>query len=238
MRNKKLHITIMILLLCVGMANSQESLKETSVDYHINSIFINPVNTDNAFVEAINPIIKGWIRKLHLKTNILALGMAITNVAAEIDLAKHWSFSLPVNYSAWDYFQTTSKFRTFDVRPQFRYWPSKNNDGFFTGAHFGIVSYNIAFDKEYRYQNQDNTPDIGGGISIGYRHPISKYNRWRVEYSLGAGVYQLNYNKYNNTPITKDGMMIESIKETYIGIDQAAISFSYSFDLSKEGVNK
>ena len=29
--------------------------------------------------------------------------------------------------------------------------------------------------------------------------------------------------------------MIESIKKTYWGIDQAAVSFSYSFDLKKKG---
>ena len=39
----------------------------------------------------------------------------------------------------------------------------------------------------------------------------------------------------NNAGITKDGLMIESIKKTYWGIDQAAVSFSYSFDLKKKG---
>lgn len=29
--------------------------------------------------------------------------------------------------------------------------------------------------------------------------------------------------------------MIESIKKTYWGIDQAAVSFSYMFDLKKKG---
>ena len=39
----------------------------------------------------------------------------------------------------------------------------------------------------------------------------------------------------NNTPNTKDGLMIESIKKCYWGIDQAAISFAYSFDIEKKG---
>ena len=79
------------------------------------------------------------------------------------------------------------------------------------------------------------TPAIGGGVSIGYRLPISKNNRWRVEFSLGAGVYSRHYDKFHNTLRTKDGLMIESIKKTYWGIDQAAVSFSYSFDLKKKG---
>ena len=189
-----------------------------------------------AVVETIVPEVEEWSRKLHLKTNAIGLGMGIANVAAEIDLAKHWSFALPIYYSAWDYFKTTIKFRTAAIQPEFRYWLSENNDGFFAGAHFGLAYYNFAFDGDYRYQDHNReTPAIGGGVSVGYRMPISKNNRWRVEFSLGAGVYSNHYDKFHNTPDTKDGLMIESIKKTYWGIDQAAVSFSYMFDLKKKG---
>ena len=194
------------------------------------------VHDTTAIIETFIPEVEGWSRKLHLKTNAIGLGMAIANVAAEIDLAKHWSFTLPVYYSAWDYFKSTIKFRTFAVQPEFRYWLSEENDGFFGGVHFGLAYYNFAFDSDYRYQDHNReTPAIGGGLSIGYRMPISKNNRWRVEFSLGAGVYSRHYDKFHNTPRTKDGLMIESIKKTYWGIDQAAVSFSYSFDLKKKG---
>jgi hypothetical protein len=177
-----------------------------------------------------------WNRNLHIKTNTLGLGLAIANVAVEIDLAKHWSFTLPVYYSAWDYFKSTIKFRTFSVQPEFRYWLSDENDGFFAGAHFGLAYYNVAFDGDYRYQDHNcNTPAIGGGVSMGYRLPISKNNRWRVEFSLGAGAYTTHHDKFYNTPNTKGGLMKETIKKTYWGIDHAAVSFSYSFDLKKKG---
>lgn len=189
-----------------------------------------------AVVETIVPEVEEWSRKLHLKTNAIGLGMGIANVAAEIDLAKHWSFALPIYYSAWDYFKTTIKFRTAAIQPEFRYWLKGDNDGFFAGAHFGLAYYNFAFDGDYRYQDHNReTPAIGGGVSVGYRMPISKNNRWRVEFSLGAGVYSNHYDKFHNTPDTKDGLMIESIKKTYWGIDQAAVSFSYMFDLKKKG---
>ena len=177
-----------------------------------------------------------WTRKLRIKTNAIGWAMVIANVAAEVDLAKHWSFTLPVYYSAWNYFKSTIKFRTFALQPEFRYWLSEENDRFFAGAHFGLAYYNFAFDGDYRYQDHNReTPSIGGGVSIGYRLPISKNNRWRVEFSLGAGVYSRHYDKFHNTPRTKDGLMIESIKKTYWGIDQVAVSFSYSFDLKKKG---
>ena len=187
-------------------------------------------------IETVIPEIEGWSSKLNLKTNAIGLGMAIANVAAEVDLAKHWSFTLPIYYSAWDYFKSTIKFRAFALQPEFRYWLSEENDGFFSGVHFGLAYYNFAFDGDYRYQvHNRETPAIGGGVSIGYRLPISKNNRWRVEFSLGAGLYSSYYDKFHNTPRAKDGQVIESIKKTYWGIDQAAVSFSYSFDLKKKG---
>ena len=184
----------------------------------------------------IAPEVEEWAHKLHLKTNAIGLGMGIANVAVEIDMARHWSFALPVYYSAWDYFKQTVKFRTFAVQPEFRYWVSDENDGFFAGAHFGLAYYNLAIDGDYRYQDHNReTPAIGGGVSIGYRLPISKNNRWRVEFSVGAGAYTNHYDKFHNTPDTKDGLLIEDIRNTYWGIDQAAVSFSYSFDLKKKG---
>lgn len=187
-------------------------------------------------VETVIPEVEEWTRRLHLKTNALGWGLAIANVAVEVDLAKHWSFTLPVYYSAWDYFKSTVKFRTLAIQPEFRYWLSEHNDGFFAGAHFGLAYYNLATDGDYRYQDHlRRTPAPGGGMSVGYRLPISKNNRLRLEFSLGAGVYSLHYDKFHNTPCTKDGLLVESMKKTYWGIDQAAVSFSYSFDLKKKG---
>ena len=189
-----------------------------------------------AIVETVTPEIKEWNRKLYIKTNALFWGMGMTNAAAEIDLAKHWSFALPVTYSAWNYFTSTVKFRTLAVQPEFRYWFNENNQKFFVGAHFGYAQYNVAVDGNYRYQDHDGkSPALGGGISVGYRMPISKNDKWHVEFTLGAGVYSLYYDKFHNTPNTEDGLMIESVKKTYWGIDQAAVSFSYSFDLKKKG---
>lgn len=187
-------------------------------------------------VKTMIPEVKSWNRKLHLKTNAIGLGMGIANVAAEIDLAKHWSFSLPIYYSAWNYFKSTIKFRTLAVQPEFRYWLKEENGGLFAGAHIGLAYYNFAFDGDYRYQDHNReTPALGGGVSVGYRLPISKNNRWRVEFSLGAGGYSRHYDKFHNTQNAKDGLRIESIKKTYWGIDQAAVSFSYTFDLKKKG---
>lgn len=186
--------------------------------------------------DTISPEVEEWHPKLYLKTNAIGLGLGIVNLGVEVDLVSHWSFSLPLYYSAWDYFTSTVKFRTLAIQPELRYWVSEENDGWFVGAHFGCAYYNVAINGDYRFQDYNReTPAIGGGLNVGYRLPISKNNRWRLAFSLGAGTYSLHYDKFHNTPKTKDGLKIESIKQTYWGIDQAAISFSYMFDLKKKG---
>ena len=94
--------------------------------------------------------------------------------------------------------------------------------------------YNFAFDGKYRYQDfRGRTPAIGGGLSAGYRMPISRNKRWRVEFSVGAGVYPVDYSLFDNTPDVKDGQWMDRKQKTYIGLDQTAITFGYSFDMER-----
>ena len=189
------------------------------------------VSDTTAIIETVIPEVEEWSRKLHVKTNAIGLGMGIANVAAEIDLAKHWSFAVPVYYSALNYFTSTIKFRTLAVQPEFRYWFNENNQKFFIGAHFGYAQYNVAVDGDYRYQDHGGkSPALGGGLSVGYRMPISKNDKWHIEFTLGAGVYGLHYDKFYNV---NNGKLIETYRKTYWGIDNAAVNISYRFDLKK-----
>ena len=177
-----------------------------------------------------------WVPHIYLKSNLLGLSVAIANLAVEVDLAKHVSFSLPIYYSGWNYFTSPIKFRAFATQPEVRFWTSKENDGFFTGVHFGMAYYNLATNGQYRYQDhRRETPALGGGVSVGYRLPVSKNNRWKMEFSLGAGAYKLHYDKFYNTDRTSDGLMKESVVRNYYGIDQATVSIAYMFDLKKKG---
>lgn len=175
-------------------------------------------------------------RNIYFKTNAVAWGFAIANAAVEIDLCKHLSLSVPVYYSAWDYFVSTLKFRTFSVSPEFRFWLSENSSGVFLGTHFGFTYYNFAFDRSYRYQDHsEKTPAIGGGLSLGYRMPIGTSKHWKAEFSVGYGAHWLYYDKFQNTDRTNKGALLESVKRVKWGIDQVNLSISYSFDLKKLG---
>lgn len=175
-------------------------------------------------------------RHLYLKTNAIGWGMGVSNFAVEIDMGKRWSAQLPIYYSAVNYFTSTIKFRTFCIQPELRYWFSGNmNDKFFLGAHFGMAYYNFALDGKYRIQDKNgDKPALGGGLSVGYRMPIGKSERWKLEFSLGAGVYSLKYDKFYNTDSTPNGELAHTIKKTWFGLDHAAVSFSYMFNLKRK----
>ena len=174
----------------------------------------------------------GFSPSISLKTNALAWGLAIANISAEIDFTNHWSLAIPLYYSAVNYFVSTIKFRTFASQPELRYWFKDGNTGLFAGAHFGVASYNIAVNGKYRFQDHNgNSPAIGGGISIGYRMPISKNERWNIEFLVGLGGYSIHYDKFYNI---ENGRLAGTSKRSYWGIDNAAINISYRFNLKKE----
>lgn len=173
-----------------------------------------------------------WSPQMLVKTNAIGWGMAISNLALEVELAKHFSFNLPVYYSGMNYFTENVKFRMFGVYPEFRYW-FKERDGWFVGAHGGLAYFNYALGGDWRIQDTNGTtPALGGGINVGFRMPLSKkHPRWKVEFTLGAGVYDVNYEKFVNE---KDGPKAQgAVHKTAVALDNVGVSFSYSFDLKK-----
>lgn len=164
-------------------------------------------------------------RYLYVKTNLTGLALLQANIGVEFDMGRYLSFYLPISYSALDYFSPTTKFRQFALQPELRVWPLKNQDKLFIGAHLGFAYYNYAFNGDYRYQDRDGKhPTLGGGLSLGYRLPISRNKDWKLEFALGVGVYPLDYDLFVNEV---NGPLFDSRKKTYIGIDNVLIGISY-----------
>lgn len=161
---------------------------------------------------------------IDIKTNAVALGLAIANAAVEIGWGEHCSVNLPFYYSAWDYFNTNKKFRMLGAQPEFRYW-LRRGEGWFFGAHAGVTYWNEAHNDRYRYQDHDGKhPAYGGGLSIGHRWHFNRH--WAIEASLGGGVYRLYYDKFYNEP---NGQLIETRRKNFYGCDQANLSIVYTF---------
>lgn len=167
-----------------------------------------------------------WQRHYYIKTNLLGWAGLWANIEGEADLAPHLSAAIPVYYSQWNYFTYSVKFRTFSVMPEIRYWTGRNNDGFFVGAHLGMCYYNVALGGDHRYQDHDGkTPALGGGLTVGYRMPL-RNQRWKLEFSLGGGVYHLDYDIFENR---RNGQLIGRRQRTFYGIDKVTVSICYTF---------
>lgn len=172
-----------------------------------------------------------YSRRLYIKSNMANWLLGISNAAIEVDLFPHWSCTLPVAYSAWNYFSSEIKFRTLSLYPELRYWLSPENDGWYVGAHYGMAWYNFCIGRAYRTQDKGgHSPAMGGGLAVGYRLPLDRGNRWKLELSLGAGVYRLHHDKFLNKP---NGAWVRTERTTYMGPDQVAITFAYTLDLNK-----
>lgn len=179
---------------------------------------------------------EAWVRHAYIKTNLPAWLLLWTNIAAEIDIAPHWSANVAVYYSGFNYFKTTLKFRTLSVMPEGRYWFRAKNDGFFIGIHPGLAYYNIATEGEYRYQDHNgNTPAIGGGVSVGFRFALPSNPKWKFEASAGAGIYHLDYDIFYNG---HNGLLHERRKRTFYGLDNVAFSICYTFDIAGSKARK
>lgn len=175
-----------------------------------------------------------WRLPITLKTNAIGWGLGMINGAVEFDLTDHMSISLPLYWSAWNYFSQTLKFRVFAFQPELRYYFGDNYDSWFAGAHFGTAWYNVALNGEYRYQDHaGGAPALGGGLAVGYRLPLTRSGRLNLEFSLGAGVYRLHYDRFRNEP---NGLLVDTNEKTAFGIDQASVSLTYT--LGKKGGRK
>lgn len=176
------------------------------------------------------------MRYMYIKTNLVGLGLLMANLGVEFDMGRKFSFNLPVYYSAVNYFCHTVKFRTFALQPELRFWPTDNKKGWFVGAHLGFAYYNFAFNGAWRYQDKDGrTPTLGGGLSLGYRLPISKNERWHMEFAAGAGVYPLHYDVFHNE---YNGQLFNTERKTYVGLDNLLVGVSYRLPLKEVRSNR
>ena len=169
-----------------------------------------------------------WPWSFYVKTNIPALALLDANIAVEFEMGRHLSFSLPVYYSAADWFSVQNKFRVFGTQPELRFWFRDNFSGPFLAAHGTFGYYNIALQQEaFRIQDRaGKTPAYGGGFNFGWKFRFDPHgaDRWGLELSVGGGYLHLDYDKFYNV---ENGRYSASEVRDYFGLDHASIALTY-----------
>lgn len=171
-------------------------------------------------------------RKFALKTNLVwgAAGLA-PNIAGEIGLGGRTSLEFSAGINRWNLEgspEDNQKTAHWILKPEFRYWLCERFNGHFFGVHAIYADYNVGghdiptlFEKEYRYRGQA----YGGGISYGYLWPLSK--RFGVEFTAGAGVLRLDYERSDCTWCARGG---EETGKTWLGPTSLGVKVVWMID--------
>lgn len=159
-----------------------------------------------------------------VKTNALFLAALTANVGFETELWRRWSLDVPIWYSPYD-IKPTRKLRLLAVQPEIRHWLKKAGKGHFFGLHTHIVGFNVAVNDHGRYQDPNHAL-WGMGLSYGYVTHLDKAGRWGLEFNIGGGFAEYDYDTYHNRP---NGARFRSGSNFYWGVTRAGISFSYKW---------
>ncbi len=170
-------------------------------------------------VEAEESADKWESARWSIKTNIPAWGFVVANAAAEYRFADHWSVDVPLYYSCWT-IAPAYRFRILAAQPSLRYWFSPQWRGHFFGLHVTAGQFNIAVDKNTRYQDVNGM--YGAGLDYGYAIRFSE--RWGLEFNIGAGYIYTKYNAYRNVD---NGTCFDTATKNYWGITRCGISLTY-----------
>lgn len=173
-----------------------------------------------------------------IKTNLLYGAYTYTpNLGIEIGLSRHTTLDISGGYNPWNLNSEGGKKKLvhYLLQPEFRYYTRHRFNGHFFGVHTLFSQYNIGGhelpllfgkrSKEYRHEGVA----YGGGISYGYQFSLGRF--WNVELSLGAGIMQMNYDKYD---CINCGQKLSSETKTYLGPTKAAVSLIYILGKRKD----
>ncbi len=166
--------------------------------------------------------------KFAIKTNLAQWAALTSNIGLEIPIRDHFSVDLPLTYSPYTV-NDDWKLRLLVLQPEVRYWFSDSClRGHFLGIHAQAGYFNVAINSPSRYQNCDEEPMWGAGLSYGYALKIT--NGLNVEFNIGAGYANLRYDIFYNID---NGAKFDYDTREYWGITRAAISITYIINHNK-----
>lgn len=186
---------------------------------------IKPVEPEEAVVEQPSTGTEKTLEKsvpfLAFKTNALLLGAGIANLGAEVRLADHFSLDFPVIYSPYT-IKNDYRIRVMGLQPEFRFWLKNFTQGHFFGLTGNFAWFNVSMSNDNRYQDTDNRPLMGFGVSYGYSWRV--HPSLAIEFTAGAGYANIHYDVFYNV---HNGIQYNSGVKNYWGLTKAGISIVY-----------
>lgn len=168
-------------------------------------------------------------QNIAVKSNLLYDFTATLNLGVEVKFAPKWTADLSGNYNPFS-FSNDKKWKHWMLQPELRYWFCEAFNRHYVGLHllggvFNTGNINtpsllsmFPTDKGYRYEGEM----VGAGLSYGYHHVLSP--RWSLEYSLGLGWMQADYEKYE---CPHCGDHLNDGQKDFFGVTKAAVSLIY-----------
>ena len=159
-----------------------------------------------------------------VKTNLLFWAILTANIGFEIELWPKWSLDIPILYSPYD-ISPNRKIRLLAVQPELRRWLKKAGESHFFGLHTHVAGFNVAVNDGVRYQDPNHAL-WGMGISYGYATHLDRSKHWGLEFKIGAGIAEYDYDVYGNSI---NGQLFRSGSDYYFGITSLGITLSYKW---------
>ena len=168
-------------------------------------------------------------QNIAVKSNLLYDFTATLNLGVEVKFAPKWTADLSANYNPFA-FSNDKKWKHWMLQPELRYWFCDAFNRHYVGLHLLGGVFNTGnidtpslislfpTDKGYRYEGEM----VGAGLSYGYHHVLSP--RWSLEYSLGLGWVQTDYEKYE---CPHCGDHLNDGQKDFFGVTKAAVSLIY-----------
>lgn len=174
-----------------------------------------------------------------IKTNLLYGGYTLTpNIGLEIGLGKRTTLDISGGYNRFNLDgakNNNKKLVHWMVQPEFRYFLCEKFNGHFFGVHALYSQYNIGGhelpmlfgkgSKDYRHQGWA----AGAGLSYGYQLMLGR--SWNLEFNLGVGYAQLQYDKYD---CPKCGAKVGTETKHYFGPTKAGVSLIWIINKKKQ----
>lgn len=173
-----------------------------------------------------------------MKANLLYGGYSLTpNIGVEVGLGRRTTLDISGGYNWFNLDgdkNNNKKLVHWIVQPEFRYFLCEKFNGHFFGVHALYSQYNIGghelpmlFGKGSKdYRNEGWA--AGAGLSYGYQLMLGR--SWNLEFNIGVGYAQLNYDKYN---CPKCGEKVGTETKHYLGPTKAAVSLIWIINTKK-----